>query len=325
MAKQPEQASAFQTPEEIAIEKSRAIFERYQAPPGLQYAIEGALALDQPLLLTGEPGTGKTTLADYAVHYLRGENDDFYPLPLQFHTKTSSRASDLFYTYDALSHFQAANLRDGKTADTANYITLQALGQAIAMSRGKQDSAVPFLASLPDRYRSSVVLIDEVDKAPRDFTNDILDEIERYRFRIRELSENNTFEKKPDAKILVILTSNSEKNLPEAFLRRCAFYHIGFPDKDSLRKIVQSHIGQISDAASTAYDELIGFFLDARENAVRKKPATAELIAWLRLLGMREYFTKNKEEQKQLLLHNLSFLVKTQEDLEAIRKLKQLS
>lgn len=314
-------AAAPKTAEEIALERSRAIAERYIVPPGLQYALEGALALGQPLLLTGEPGTGKTTLADWAAWHLSKNTPEFHPLPLQFHTKTTSRASDLFYTYDALSHFQAANLRDGKNADPADYIALQALGLAIAMSKDRPQDPPPFLQDLPETRRHTVVLVDEVDKAPRDFTNDILDEIEKYRFRIRELADNNTFEKAVDAQIVVILTSNSEKNLPEAFLRRCAFFHIEFPKGDALRTIVEKQLGAITPATKTAYDELLQFFLDARDKAVRKKPATAELIAWLRLLGMKNYFEESKTNQRKMLEHNLSFLVKTQEDLEAVRKL----
>lgn len=303
-------------------ERSRLTAERYILPPGLQYAIEGAMALGQPLLLTGEPGTGKTTLADWAVHYLYEKSGgQFHHTPLRFNTKTTSKATDLFYTYDALSHFQAANLRGGGVANPAGFIELQALGKAIAMSNPKTEYANVCRVELPERPLSSVVLIDEVDKAPRDFTNDILDEIENYRFAIRE-QDNYMLERGPDAQILVIMTSNSEKNLPDAFLRRCAFFHIKFPEGEQLRAIVQKHIGFIAPETETAYEELFQFFAEARKTVTQKKPATAELIGWLRLLSLNGYFSEKSEgRKKELLMHNLAFLVKTQEDLEVMRKL----
>lgn len=307
------------TPEEL--ERSRDVHAKYILPPGLREAFEGAMTLHQPLLLTGEPGTGKTTLADWAVHHLREKGDRYFEMPLKFHTKTTSKASDLFYTYDALAHFQAANLRGEKTADAAQFIHLQALGLAIALSQGRPSQPPPFLEKLPETPRDTVVLIDEVDKAPRDFTNDILDEIEKYRFRIRELNANNRFEKAEDANIVVILTSNSEKNLPDPFLRRCAFFHIEFPEGEDLRRIVENQLGQPSPAASEALEVLLPFFKDAREKAVRKKPATAELIAWLRLLKLENYASLPEAEKKKRLLQNLGFLVKTQEDFEAVKKL----
>lgn len=307
------------TPGEL--ERSRKIHANYVLPPGLQYAFEGAMTLHQPLLITGEPGTGKTTLADWAAHHLRQKDPGYHEMPLIFHTKTTSRASDLFYTYDALAHFQAANLKGEKAADPANYISLEALGLAIALSHGRPNDPPPFLKDLPETPRNTVVLIDEVDKAPRDFTNDILDEIEKYRFRIRELNEHNRFEKAPDANIVVILTSNSEKNLPDPFLRRCAFFHIEFPKGDDLRRIVENQLGQPTPQTKEALDELLPFFENARDKAVRKRPATAELIAWLRLLGLQDYAGQKPAEKQKRLLNNLAFLVKTQEDLEAVKKL----
>jgi MoxR-like ATPase len=299
--------------------------ENYIVPPGLQYALDGAIALGQPLLLTGEPGTGKTTFArDFALPYLNQKyGGNFHPEVLKFNTKTSSNARDLFYTYDSLSHFQSVNLRSGQARETAEFIELQALGKAIAMGNPQASYTEKCRFVAPPKPLDTVVLIDEVDKAPRDFTNDILDEIEHFRFQIRE-QDNFPIEKGPNSRIILIMTSNSEKNLPDAFLRRCIFYHIEFPKKDEklLRDIVKMHLGTvITDKTEEAYGELFDFFYHAREKAVRKKPATAELIAWLKLLGLNEYFDKNKAEQKQMLLHNLSFLVKTQEDLEAVKKL----
>lgn len=293
--------------------------KEYVLPAGLQYALEGAMALNQPLLLTGEPGTGKTTLAEWAVWHLNQQNGGaFHPEPLRFDTKTTSTARDLFYTYDALAHFQAANLQ-GKGQSTRDFIKLQALGKAIAFSDPKPEYQEWFKTDLPDQPRSAVVLIDEVDKAPRDFTNDILDEIENRRFFLRE--QNQWLRQGPDADIVVIMTSNSEKNLPDPFLRRCAFFHIEFPEGERLRAIVERHLGKITAETEQTYAELFRFFDQLRNNSVRKKPATAELIGWLRLLNLHGYFTKKPAEQKQLLLYNLSFLVKTQEDRAAALKL----
>lgn len=295
----------------------------YLISDALRMAFQGALDLGQPLLLTGEPGTGKTTLADWAIYELNERRGGgFHPQVLRFNTKTTSTARDLFYTYDALSHFQAANLKGGEPRATADFIELQALGQAIAMSNPQPEYERLFRTTqLPRQPLSAVVLIDEIDKAPRDFTNDILDEIDKYRFTLRE-QDNVLIEKGPDARIVVIMTSNSEKNLPDAFLRRCAFFHIEFPRSQDLRRIVELHLGPPGPAAAAAYDELLAYFEQVRAAAVRKKPATAELIGWLRLLGLRGYFEeKAPEARRQLLEYNLSFLVKTQEDLEAVRRL----
>ncbi|HRD79953.1 MAG TPA: MoxR family ATPase [Saprospiraceae bacterium] len=295
---------------------------KYIANPAQKYALEAALEMNQPLLVTGEPGTGKTEMADWALDFLNQKNPGaFYPEVLRFNTKTISKATDLFYTYDALSHFQAANLRGERTVPTEKFITLNAFGRAIAYSDpARTEFAEKFGLELPQNPLNSVVLIDEVDKAPRDFTNDLLDEILNYRFAIRELP-GFAAQKAPAANIVVILTSNSEKNLPDAFLRRCAFFHIEFPKGQHLRDIVELHLGKISEQAKDSYNLLFDFFEETREKSVRKAPATAELIAWLRILGMKGFHTADAARRRELLERNLSFLVKTKDDLDAVKEL----
>jgi len=159
---------------------------KYIVSPAQQYALEAAIDMNHPLLLTGEPGTGKTEMANWAVAYLNDKEGGYHPNVQVFNTKTTSKASDLFYTYDALSHFQAANLRGEQAVPPERFITLNAFGKAIAYSDpGRSEFADKFGLILPEKPQHTVVLIDEVDKAPRDFTNDLLDEIVNYRFSIR--------------------------------------------------------------------------------------------------------------------------------------------
>ncbi len=298
--------------------------ERYIVDEGLQNAAEVAYALRQPLLLMGEPGTGKTRFAQKLAHELAKKNTEtnlgFADKPLVFNTKTNSTARDLFYTYDALAHFQSANIRreaGQAVADTADFIALQALGKAIAMTKPDAVTHPRLREGLVLQPRGSVVLIDEIDKAPRDFPNDILHEIDHQEFSIRELN-NLILQRDAAFPIVVVMTSNSEKNLPDAFLRRCVFYHIPFPEPAQLMNIAKTQLAEANTFTDAFLTQLIERFGELRKRATRKAPGTAELIAWLRVLGVHEVNNADTPENRQKLRNNLSILIKTKEDLDAV-------
>ncbi len=297
--------------------------ETYVLDEELKNAVEVAIALNQPILLTGEPGTGKTRLADKVAHELAKDPSQarFHNKPLAFFTKTTSAARDLFYTYDALGHFQAANIKREEThkiPKTADFIDLQALGLAIAKSNPANLDRSKFKTLVGEESSSSVVLIDEIDKAPRDFTNDLLNEIERYEFFLKE-EDNYPIRRGEEQRIVVIMTSNSEKNLPDAFLRRCVFYHIPFPTPEKLLQIAKAQLGESSPFTDQLLKDLIGRFGEVRAKAMRKPPATAELIGWLRILELQGILEGDAKKQQKALRDNLSILVKTKEDMDAVK------
>lgn len=313
--------------------KAKPKVNSYVFSEELRYAVEVAIKLGQPLLLTGEPGTGKTQLAYAIANQLYEENKgSFYPNPLVFNAKTTSTARDLFYNYDAISHFYDANIKnngENHTPEVEKYIKLNALGKAIALTNAFEVEQGKFLDEedkLEGKTRSSVVLIDEIDKAPRDFPNDILNEIEYFTFQIPE-ANNHKISKGNHNGIITILTSNSEKNLPDAFLRRCVFYHIPFPDSSQLIEIVKSQLEYYQKINEVSINSLISHFTALRENVRKKKPATAELIAWLRILELENCITAEKidfnsltETQKKILQYSYSVLAKSTEDLELLKR-----
>jgi MoxR-like ATPase len=263
----------------------------YVADEGLIKAVEIAIALGKPLLVSGEPGTGKTKLAEYVAMQLsiqtEGQPFAFLPKPYIFNTKSTSVSTDLFYFYDAVSHFRSQHA----ATTTGQFIELKPMGLAIAQTHGLQSQdleGIGNIGNLTEKYldkqpRSSVVLIDEIDKAPREFPNDLLNEMENYKFDIKEINQS-LGRCSSDCRIVVIMTSNSEKNLPNAFLRRCVFYHIGFPDKEKLLQIAKKRLMIQNSEYDTLIEKAIDEFNSIRSRTMNKKPSTSEFLDWVNLL-----------------------------------------
>ncbi|GAB0152497.1 AAA family ATPase [Marinobacterium sp. BA1] len=227
--------------------------DRYVATDDLQMAVNAAITLQRPLLVKGEPGTGKTMLAEELATAL-GK-----PL-LRWHIKSTTKAQQGLYDYDAVSRLRDSQLGDDRVHDIRNYIRKGMLWQAF-----EADEQV-------------VLLIDEIDKADIEFPNDLLTELDKMEFDVYETGERVCARQRP----IVIITSNNEKELPDAFLRRCFFHYIAFPDKDTLQSIVDVHFPQIEQ---TLVREALEIFFRLREvPSLKKKPSTSELIDWLKLL-----------------------------------------
>ncbi|MCG3266350.1 MoxR family ATPase [Yoonia sp. I 8.24] len=227
--------------------------DTYVATTDLRVAVNAAMTLQRPLLVKGEPGTGKTELARQVSTALN------MPM-IEWNIKSTTKAQQGLYEYDAVSRLRDSQLGDAKVNDVGNYIKKGKLWQAF---------------TAPEQ---SVLLIDEIDKADIEFPNDLLQELDRMEFHVYETGETIRANHRP----LIIITSNNEKELPDAFLRRCFFHYIQFPDIDTLRRIVAVHFPDIKDTLlSTALTQ----FYEIRDTAgLKKKPSTSEVLDWLKLL-----------------------------------------
>ena len=266
--------------------------DRYVATEDLRMAVNAAVTLQRPLLIKGEPGTGKTMLAEEVARALDKQL-------INWHIKSTSKAQQGLYEYDAVSRLRDSQLGDGRVQDVSNYIR-----------KGKLWTAF-------DSTEQVVLLIDEIDKADIEFPNDLLHELDRMEFFVYETGETITAVNRP----IVIITSNNEKELPDAFLRRCFFHFIAFPDRETMERIVDVHHPNIK---KSLIKEALDVFFEVREvPGLKKKPSTSELIDWLKLLmadDIPEEILKERDRSKAIPpLYGA--LLKNEQDVHTLQRL----
>ncbi|WP_421199803.1 AAA family ATPase [Aeromonas enteropelogenes] len=268
----------------------------YLASDALSMAVNAAIVLEKPLLIKGEPGTGKTVLAEAVADHLGTEL-------IAWHIKSTTKAQQGLYEYDAVARLRDSQLGDPNVANIDHYIRRGKLWQAFTADQ------------------RPVLLIDEIDKADIEFPNDLLLELDRMEFDVYETGERVKARQRP----VVIITSNNEKELPDAFLRRCFFHYISFPDKAEMQAIVRLHYPTLKDAL---LDEAMALFFELREvEGLRKKPSTSELLDWIRLLLADDIAPEamRTREPGKLVPALYGALLKTEQDLHLFETLAFLA
>ena len=264
----------------------------YVATHDLKVAVNAAITLQRPLLIKGEPGTGKTVLALEVAKALKT------PI-IEWHIKSTTKAQQGLYEYDAVSRLRDSQLGDARVKDIANYI-----------KRGKLWEAF-------EAEERPVLLIDEIDKADIEFPNDLLQELDRMEFFVYETGETVKARRRP----IVIITSNNEKELPDAFLRRCFFHYIKFPDAETMREIVEVHFPNLK---GRLVSEALKVFYDMRDvPGVKKKPSTSELLDWIKLLLNEDISaeTLRESDPRKLIPPLHGALLKNEQDVQLFERL----